>query len=221
MCGRYQLDVELEQGEALLDAILEFDLAPRYNAAPMQTLPIVRNEAHGRTVRRLRWGLIPQWAPDQSFASKMINARSETVREKPAFRDAFRFGRCLIPTTGFYEWKTKQPHLIRMPLQPIFAMAGLWSPWRDGQTELETFTVLTTDPRGALGDLHHRMPVILDQAHWASWLNPDSKPDPLLALLEPRIADEFEIFPVSDRVNSVSNDDPDCAKPAPYQQSLI
>ena len=225
MCGRYQLDVELESGAELLGAILEADFEPRYNAAPMQMLPVVRRRHQTRSVAPLRWGLVPDWANDESFAHKLINARSETVVEKPAFKAAFRFGRCLVPTTGFYEWKTtgryKQPHLISMRSTPIFAMAGLWSPWSDGNQALETFTVLTVDPRDALAGLHDRMPVILDPGAQQTWLNPESSPQELTALLQPRRADELKIFPVSERVNSVKNDDPACARAVPVQQSLI
>ena len=225
MCGRYQLDAEFEEGSELLGALLEFELRPRYNAAPMQYLPIIRREGQGNAVRQLRWGLVPNWAPDQSFAHKMINARSESVHEKPAFKESFRLGRCLIPSTGFYEWKSmgkyKQPHLIRMQSSPIFAMAGLWSPWSMGEEALETFTVLTTDPQGALSGLHHRMPVILSPEAQHAWLDPETSPRDLLALLQPRRATELDIFPVSERVNSVSNDDPECARPTAIQQSLI
>ena len=225
MCGRYQLDTELVEGEDLLGAILEFRLSPRFNAAPMQYLPIVRREQNGLSARTLRWGLIPTWAPDESFATKTINARSETVREKPAFREAFRLGRCLVPTTGFYEWKShgrqKNPHLIRMQSSGVFAMAGLWSPWSNGEISLETFSILTIDPEGAIGDLHHRMPVILSAEAQRRWLDPEASPEELTSLLRPRRAEELEIFAVSHRVNAVANDDPDCARPAAVQQTLL
>jgi len=154
----------------------------------------------------------------------MINARGETITEKPSFREAIQRRRCIVPATGFYEWarvgKAKQPYLITLRQTTLFGMAGVWDRWDGPDGPMETFTVITVDPRGALS-LHDRMPVILAPEAYADWLDPQSGARTILDLLRPRGAEELALTAVSDRVNSVAHDDPGCAAPAAVQTSLF
>jgi putative SOS response-associated peptidase YedK len=190
------------------------NLEPRANIAPTQDVAAVRlGEDGARHFVTLRWGLIPSWAKDATIASKMINARGETVAEKPAFRSAFRARRCLIPADGFYEWKTedgaKQPYRIVRADRTPFAFAGLWERWdkaSDG-VPVETSTIITTDANETLQAIHHRMPVILDAADFAAWLDPAVRPADLQGLLRPFPSQDLIAYRVSRRVNAVANDD--------------
>jgi len=193
----------------------------RYNIAPTQPVIVVRSPEAGREMIVMRWGLVPRWAKDMSIGSRMINARAETLIEKPAFRDAFRKRRCLIPVTGFYEWAEvsrdkKQPYLIRMRGGKLFALAGLWEEWMppDGGAMLQTFTIVTTEANEAIRPFHHRMPVILSREHVDIWLNPASDDCSLLKLLRPCPAEWLETIAVSPLVNNPRNDSPDCLRPA-------
>lgn len=201
------------------------NLPPRYNIAPGQEVAVVRGGADERRLSMLRWGLIPGWARDPSIAYKLINARSETVSEKPSFRSAYRRRRCLIPTDGFYEWtrrgKARQPWLIAMADLGVFAFAGLWEQWRvpegarftEWLTEsrpgdaVETCTILTCPPNAVVERVHARMPAILPPHAYDSWL--DGKDVPL----DPYPAEEMTIHAVSTRVNKPANDDPTCVEP--------
>lgn len=223
MCGRFSLDATAETLATLFDLEPPQALAPRYNIAPTQ--PVLALRVAPGTDRRgwawLRWGLIPAWAKDPGIGARMINARSETVAEKPAFRAAFRRRRCLVPATGFYEWRgesgRKQPYLIHAPDGAPFAIAGLWEHWQDpGGAELETCTLLTTEANEALRPLHDRMPVLLAPEAWERWLDPALEaPDPLLPLLAPAPPERLVFHAVSDRVNRVQNDDPELIVPLP------
>jgi putative SOS response-associated peptidase YedK len=193
-------------------ALGELDPAPRYNVAPGQMAPVIRAAREGGVeVALLRWGLVPYWAKDESMAYKLINARSESIADKPAFREAFRRRRCLVPATGFYEWQEraglKYPHLIELPNDAIFAFAGLWERWRSPQSDevIETFTIITTAANETVARLHDRMPAILDRADFAAWLdlgNPDAA-----ALLRPYPAELMTLRPVSRRLNNGRVDD--------------
>lgn len=221
MCGRFAL---LTPGDTLL-ATFEVDatplditqLIPRYNIAPTQPVLAVRQSAHGeqRELTFFRWGLIPSWAQDMKMGARLINARSETVAEKPAFRAAFKRRRCLIPADGFYEWQKlngrKQPLYIYLRRERPFALAGLWETWRapDGG-ELDTCTILTTTPNELMEPIHNRMPVILHPEDFDDWLHPGQKPDTALHLLRPYPAAEMAAYPVSTHVNNPANDDPMC-----------
>jgi putative SOS response-associated peptidase YedK len=209
MCGRYILSAP---PEAIAD---HFDLrevppfAPSWNIAPTRLVPVVRENADGeRECVLLRWGLIPSWAKDPAIGSRMINARAETVVDKPAYRAAFRKRRCLVPANGFYEWKPegryKQPYLLRLADVPLFALGGLWEHWRspDGD-EIQTFTIVTTAAAAAIRPYHDRMPLVVARPDYDEWL---SSPNPG-ELLKPFDGAAFEIFPVSRRVNGVANDD--------------
>ncbi len=169
----------------------------------------------------MRWGLIPPWSKDASIGNKLINARSETVSEKPSFRDSFRERRCLVPATGFFEWKkqadkrTKQPILIKVTDHDIFAFAGLWSIWKAPATgkKLLTYTILTTEPNDFMKPFHHRMPVILMPETEDKWLDISSKAGVLKELLSPYPSALMDAYPVSAIVNSPQNDIPECVVP--------
>lgn len=225
MCGRYRVNREQrrlaehfgipEGGESQLPLEL-----PRFNAAPSQVLAAVRLDSAGRReLVGLRWGLVPHWAKDRGIGRKTVNARAETVAEKPAFRGAFRYRRCLIPSDGFYEWQAigrrRQPWLVRLEDGGLFAFAGLWERWRGAAAEvLETFTVIVTDANELLRPLHDRMPVIVAPSDYDAWLDVgrfDRRG--LEALLRPYPSEGMVAYPVSRRVNSPANDDPLCSAP--------
>ncbi len=203
------------------DVEIGLDLQPRYNIAPGQEIAVVRRSAASSSVRELallRWGLVPAWAKDTSIGYKMINARAETVASKPAFREAIQRRRCLIPATGFYEWKregkTRTPFCFTMRDGEIFALAGIWENWHDpvGPT-LETVSILTTSPNKAMVGVHDRMPVILPPTSYELWLDPVMLFSPAVsALLQPFDATQMQRRQVSSRVNFVQYDDPACAE---------
>lgn len=224
MCGRFGFDIprQVLTEHFGLDAV--YDIAPRYNVAPTQAAPAVlpHPDSGARVLRSLRWGLVPSWAKDAKAGARLINARSESAGDKPAFRAAFKRRRCLVPAAGFYEWKRldkgKQPHWIRLSGGGPLAFAGLWEHWLDpaaasadaapGDATLYTFTILTCPANPLVAELHDRMPVILDPADYAAWLDPDAERPALEALLAPYPAERMETWPVSTRVNSPRNDDP-------------
>jgi putative SOS response-associated peptidase YedK len=194
-------------------------LQPNYNVAPTQEVPAVvaGNGGGERRLEMLRWGLIPSWADDPGIGARMINARSETVAEKPSFRRAFKERRCLIPADGFYEWQKtnggKQPHYIRMKNGRPFAFAGLWESWKGDGNEIRSCTILTTNPNDVAGEIHNRRPVILPPEGYEVWLDPDVREtDQLLSLLAPYPHGDMEAYPVSRRVNSPSNNEPSCVE---------
>lgn len=225
MCGRYLLRTPAEILAQLFGIDEVAPLEPRFNAAPTQTMPVVRVGADSRRhLDRLRWGLVPSWSKDASGAARMINARGETVAEKPAFRSAFRRRRCLVPADGFYEWKkvgsAKQPVLIRARSGGPLVLAGLWESWAPATGEpWETFTIVTTEANRVLREVHDRMPVVLAPEDFSLWLDPEVRePEALVPLLVPAPSERFEWVPVSRRVNNVRNDDPGCAEPEPVNQ---
>ena len=218
MCGRYTLTCtpEVLAEEFQLEATP--DHQPRYNVAPSQSVVCVRVALPARRCEAitLRWGLIPSWAGDPAMGMKLINARAETVAEKPSFRKPFRERRCLVPADGYYEWKRegsrKQPYHIRLNSERPFAFAGLWDQWTgaDGQT-IESCAILTTKPNERLASIHDRMPVILHPAAYESWLDPGLQDATrLLTLLTPYPADAMIAVPVSRRVNDPRVDDARC-----------
>ncbi len=219
MCGRYTLGTtpaRLAETFALSDAP---EFAPRYNIAPTQIAPVVVATPQGRRLELRRWGLVPFWAKDPKIGSRMINARAESLAEKPAFRSAFRRQRCLVPADGFYEWKPagrrKQPHHVRRADSRPFAMAGLFDTWHAGQPDaIASFTIVTTDANALLRPIHDRMPVILAPASWKDWLDADTPLARLGALLAPPDPAGFEAYPVTTLVNSPAVDDARCREPA-------
>jgi putative SOS response-associated peptidase YedK len=219
MCGRYRLTAKERYLRDHFGIDEDFSWEPRWNVAPTQQVLIIRqNTAKGRSFKLVRWGLIPSWAKNASIATGTINAMSETAAEKPAFRDALKSRRCLVPADGFYEWKSigskqKQPFSIGMIDDSVFAFAGLWDCWRDSSSQLiETCTILTTRPNALLTEVHNRMPVILHPESYDLWLDPNVKDHSLVApLLNPLDASRMKKYPVSTRVNRPENDDPECA----------
>lgn len=212
MCGRFTL-TQPDAIASTFKVTLERVPPPRYNIAPTQPLGVVINQP-SRQFRLMSWGLIPSWTRDPNATKRMINARLETAHEKPSFRTAFRHRRCLIPADGFYEWKRidsqKQPFYIQLQKQPLFAFAGLWDTWQ----EIETCTILTTAANADMQPVHHRMPVIISPDFYEQWLDPfvqqnQQVHDLLAAIPEPN----FEVFPVSTRVNSAAFDGPECLQP--------
>jgi putative SOS response-associated peptidase YedK len=221
MCGRYTLTSPGEVIAELFELVDVPEVLPHYNLAPTQEAAVVRVAAPGapRRLDYLRWGLIPYWATDPAIGNRMINARAESVADKPAYRDSFRRRRCLVPADGFYEWKrqgkARQPYLIRRRDRRPFAFAGLWSSWRGRDADRrETFTIVTTTPNELLAQLHDRMPVILDYRDFAAWLDPGrSDAAHLQSLLVPPAAGDLEAVPVSTRVNNAAYDAADCVEP--------
>jgi putative SOS response-associated peptidase YedK len=213
MCGRYTLRTSVD---ALAERF-EIDdtpssIAASYNVAPTQGVATVLVEDGKRKLEMLRWGLIPSWADDPQVGNRMINARAETVAEKPSFRKAFRNHRCLVLADGFYEWQKtangKQPYYIRMEDDSPFAFAGLWESWKNG-SEVRSTTIITTDANDVVAPIHNRMPVILHPEDYGLWLDPDfDEKEPLTTLLKPYPAEAMEAYPVSRRVNSPSNNEP-------------
>ena len=219
MCGRYGSEITPEQLSLLLDVPEEqsAQVIARYNIAPTQLAPVARLSASGsRELRMLRWGLVPSWARDATRAARLINARSETVAEKPSYRDAYRARRCLVPADGFYEWRRSGRSRLPIHFQREgglpFAFAGLWERWsspEDG-SDLETFTVLTTAANDLVGQVHDRMPVILTEGALDRWMDPSASERELAGLLRPYPSSKMERWEVSIRVNAVGNDDPLC-----------
>lgn len=218
MCGRYTLratPAQLHRLFRLLTAPLPFQ--PRYNIAPSQSIPAVRVSQGQREIAILRWGLVPRWANDPAIGNRMINARAETVAEKPAYRDAFRHRRCLVPADGFYEWqahgKQKQPHYIHRPDGSVFAIAGIWEP-SIGEGEPDTVAILTTTPNAVTRQIHDRMPAIIQEKDFDAWLDPATPPAALQALLKPLSDDALTSHPVGRGVNAPANDGPACIEAA-------
>ena len=222
MCGRYRLSRRKQIIEEHFDSVSgEEDWIPRYNIAPTQPVPIIRQHPKEpiRKLSLVRWGLIPSWAKDTSGAAMMINARSETAATKPAFRDALKSRRCLVPADAFYEWqrrgKAKQPFCFEVSDGELFAFAGLWDRWKapDG-TWVKSCSILTTVPNTLTATVHDRMPVILDPSSYDLWLDPGmTNLEAACDFLKPYDAQVMHSYPVSTRVNNVANDDAECSAP--------
>jgi putative SOS response-associated peptidase YedK len=220
MCGRYNL---ITDAVALVDFFgIEqtlFDMSgfgPRYNIAPGQDVPLVRDGSNGRELVLARWGLVPHWSKESKTKYSTINARAETVAEKPTYRDSFKRRRCLIPATGFYEWKRdgkqKIPQHIQLAEGGLFAFAGLWDRWEKQGETFDSCSIIVTDANEAVRPVHDRMPVILNHAYYNAWLNPThSNRAQLQSMLVP-YAGSIDVYPVSKRVNSPKNDDAGCTE---------
>ncbi len=221
MCGRFTLFVDPKDlMEAFPGFAVPVDWTPRYNIAPTQSVAVIPNNG-GDQIEFFRWGLIPSWAKDPNIGNRMINARAETLAEKPSFRAAYRRRRCLVLADGFYEWRkepgrtTKTPLYIRLESGEPFAFAGLWEAWRapDEQTILSC-TIITTTPNPLVAKIHNRMPVILEREAYDLWLDPaEQSPDRLGKWLRPYPAAQMTAHPVSTLVNSPANDSPACIVP--------
>lgn len=247
MCGRYAASKDLAALREIFDAqvIPSMELAPDYNVAPTKKINAViervDDAGHHREIDIMKWGLVPSWAKDPSIGARMINARVETVMEKPAFRRAFAKRRALLPADGYYEWHEpsdspvgkagkplKQPYFIHPSNGDVLAMAALWEAWRDPtradddpQAWLHTATVITTSARDALGRIHDRMPLIVGRDVWSTWLDPQRPGDSrLLDLLIPATAAGLTAYPVSTAVNNVRHNGPELVRPIPPEEVL-
>lgn len=225
MCGRFTQErpasefAEIFAAEPLAD-----ELGSRYNIAPTDDAFVVVQREDRRAITAYRWGLVPHWSTDLKGGSRMFNARAETITSSPAFREAFRRRRCIVPVDSFYEWKrdgtVRQPYrVVREDGRPL-ALAGLWAGWHDPSIEdvRRTFTIVTTTPNDAMADLHDRMPVVLGEGSWDRWLTdgrtgPAVDPAELLAILEPRDEVGVRIYPVNRYVNDVRRDGPELIEP--------
>jgi putative SOS response-associated peptidase YedK len=223
MCGRYRLSRRKQIIEEHFDSVSgEEDWTPRYNIAPTQPVPVIRQNPKEprRELSFMRWGLVPSWSKDSSGAARMINARSETAATTPAFRDAMKSRRCLIPADGFYEWqrvgKAKQPYCFEIVDGKLFAFAGLWDRWKDPSGNwVKSCSILTTTPNSVTSGIHDRMPVILNTDGYDLWLDPGmTNMDAASDLLKPYDALLMRCYPVNPRVNNVANDDAECSAPA-------
>jgi putative SOS response-associated peptidase YedK len=231
VCGRYSLtrpeDVPDVLAPVLDDPALPEGTAPRYNIAPTQSLPILANR-EVRAVELARWGLVPSWADDLSIGARLINARGESLGQKPAFRDAFARRRCLVPADGYYEWqragKRKQPHHIHLDGRRPFCLAGLWDRWRaPDQTWVISFTIVTCPANRLIAPLHDRMPVVVAPDDYERWLAREPlDPDALQDIVAPYEPAGWMVQPVGDAVNRVDNDGPECLTPmAPPAQGRL
>lgn len=220
MCGRFALSAPVDTIRRHFHLREEVDLQPRYNIAPGQQLAAVRVGIEGREFAMLRWGLIPFWAREAKIGCRLINARAETLEEKPSFRNSFKKYRCLIPSDGFYEWKeipgrkTKMPYFIRLNDGGLFSMAGLWGTWQDKTTGevIESCTIITTEPNTLLAEIHNRMPVILRPDQYGPWLNTQTESNTLKKMFKPFAAKKLSFHPVSGLCNNPENDSPACLK---------
>jgi len=230
MCGRFTLTSPVSRLVEFF-ALLEPDvhLEPRYNIAPAQSVACIRRIDGFRNLSLMRWGLLPFFARHINEGARMINARSESVATKPAFRRAFESQRCIVPADGFFEWKKqgsdKQPFLIRLRSAEPFAFAGLWDRWTNPEDDgvIESFTILTTTPNALMEPVHDRMPVILPEETIDAWLSDSASADDLQDLLRPFDPTRMEAFPVARSVGNVRNDTPDCLAPidSKTQQELF
>ncbi len=220
MCGRFTLHLPIEILEQIFESLIIRDIQPRYNIAPTQQVAAVRAYPDGTVhLEHLKWGLIPSWAKDPSIGSRMINARSETVAEKPAFRSALKNRRCIIPANGFYEWQSvggkKKPLYVRLKDNIPMMFAGLWDHWKamDGNV-IESCTIVTTTANSLIKPLHDRMPVILEAKDIDIWLDLHvTDPEQLNPLFKSFPSEKMEMYPVSDSVNSPRNDASECIVP--------
>ena len=219
MCGRFILDANPE----LIETYFELDhpappFQTSYNIPPASDVPVVwQMPDDGRACSIMHWGLIPHWAKTSTSKYKMINAKAETLAEKPAFKKAYQQRRCLIPTTGFYEWHAtaqgKQPYFIGLKDHGLFAFAGLWEYW-EGEHTINSFTIITTVANHQLAEIHERMPVIIEPENFSRWLNPENQDtDKLNALLLPTETGNFQLYPVGTEVNNPRHDIPDLITP--------
>ena len=222
MCGRFGLFARLDAVEDYFGAAFTFDYEPRYNVAPEGPgVAAVRDEAPD-DIDQLHWGLLPHWVDDPDDFPTLINARAETAAEKPAFRDAFERRRCLVPASTFYEWTGRKgsrvPHAIEVADRELFAMAGLWETWSSNGDEVRSATILTTDANELVGELHDRMPVILERDEERAWLEADDAEE-RQALLDPYPADRMRSYEVSRQVNDPTNEGPALVEPVGGTQS--
>src|SRR5688572_18021307 len=221
MCGRFSATYTFREIKIRWNLQGDFSFEPRYNIAPSQSVPVIVRNGDSNEVKLMKWGLVPSWAPDPSIGNRMINARAETLLEKPSFRNLVSQRRCLIPADGFYEWRRegnrKVPVWIHLKNKEPFAFAGLWESWRNVELGdvLNTFTIITTDPNALVRRIHNRMPVIYDEPMGRQWLEHDhgAWSMGLAAVLRPWPSEYMEAWDVSPMVNAPANDTPECIQP--------
>lgn len=216
MCGRFVVNIPADELKKIFALIEAPQLEPRFNVAPTQQVAVVRNDGDRNRLDLLRWGFVPGWSKDLSFGSHLINARAESVAEKPAFRHAIKYRRCIIPVSGFYEWShsagKKQPYYIQLADQTPLYLAGLWESWKapDGSV-IETFAILTTEANKLVEPIHDRMPVILHPDSFTFWLSHNMHdPEQLQPLFQPFPVSVMTAHKVSDLVNNPRFDAPSC-----------
>ncbi len=220
MCGRYSLAAPAGRIQAVFGLPALPELLPRFNVAPGSRVPAILADVYGSKLEWFRWGLIPSWAKDKKIGYRALNARAEGIEKKPMFRSAFKRRHCLVPMDGFYEWtragkSKKQPWHIRIPETEVFAVAGLWETWRDPETdeELQSVTLITTTPNDFMKPIHNRMPVILPESSWRTWLDTDNvAPEEHSGLLVPYVR-EMTARRVCTYVNKAGNEGPRCHEP--------
>lgn len=220
MCGRYALRSPLARLLRAFGATSDLELTPRYNVAPTQAVPVVREREGARRIEQVRWGLVPRWSKAVNEGPLLLNARAETAADKPAFRDALRRRRCLVPADGFYEWekqgRAKLPLFFHPPgEEDVLGLAGLWERWRgpEGQ-RLESCTILTTAANALVAPYHDRMPVVIAPEDYARWLDPTlQEPESVTDLLAPPPEGALVATPLEPFVNDVRRDGPECLAP--------
>jgi putative SOS response-associated peptidase YedK len=224
MCGRFSLTREEAELEKRFQAkFYSNDLVKRYNVAPSQLALVMTNE-QPQLLQMFKWGLIPSWAKDAKGSFKTINAKSETLLEKPSFKNLIKSKRCLVISDGFYEWKhigkQKQPYRICVTDNDLFAFGGLWDSWIDKETGecLNTFTIITTPANSLIKNIHDRMPLILDINSEKLWIDSKAPMDQVLDKLKPYPSEKMQLFPVSTQVNSPANDNSDLILPLEFDQ---
>jgi putative SOS response-associated peptidase YedK len=229
VCGRFTLSTSPIEIANHFDLDETPELKARFNVAPGQSIATVSvaGEARRSVLSLRRWGLVPSWAKDSKIGNRLINARAETVSEKPSFRSALRRRRCLVPADGFYEWSgpkgSKQPYFIGLDGRALFGFAGLWERWTDPEGEmLESCTLLTTNATEHLSALHARMPVIVDPVDYELWMDPDvSEPDLVSPIVGRNLGGALGFYPISEHVNDVRHDDPHCLEAIAGQPGLF
>lgn len=230
MCGRYAITLPVEAMGQLFQFDERPNLAPRWNVAPTQTIPVVTADTLGRHLKQVRWGLIPAFMKERPTGAPVINARSETAWDKPMFRAGLNRRRCLVPADGFYEWRVqgqeKQPYFIRARDRAAFAMAGLTETWQDPtagaqSAPIESAAILTCAPNALMGRLHDRMPVILAPETWGLWLDPKTPREVLQTLCTPAPENVLKAFAVAKTVGAVKNEGPHLIEPLPEPPQLI
>lgn len=219
MCGRFAVIKKFEEIAAYYDARAfgGEEWRENYNVCPTQLIPVLVEEPDGRELRLMKWGLIPSWAKAEKMAYSMINARAETVKEKPGFRDSFKDKRCIIPASGFYEWQklttAKKPYYFT-PKEGLFSFAGLWSRWvSPDNIEIESCAIITTAANDLVKPIHDRMPAALGHNSWSAWMAKKTKADELLEILTPMPSNQITVVSVSMHVNKVSNKGAECIAP--------
>lgn len=222
MCGRYALIVTDGLGKRFFIHIPALNLRSSFNITPGDEMPVVYTN-DGRHMETMRWGLIPSWAKDSTLSYRMINARCETVATRPAFRSSFRQYRCLVPASGFYEWKKVRneriPYYYHLKGADYLAFAGLYSIWRSSRAdEIRTYTIITTDANPLVAQVHDRMPVVLREEDEDAWLDPDTSLEDLQAMLVPSGDERWESYRVSEKVNNPEHDNEDLIRPLEEQQ---